>query len=114
MRQDLDAARASTMLHADNLTAAIELPDAPWARRAHGIYANELATAHPVRAHAILVASPQGYAVSVRAPVSRPRGADALCRQFVTGGGRAGAAGINQLPRQDLERFLEAFRYAYQ
>jgi hypothetical protein len=47
--------------------------------------------------------------VSVRAPINRPDGADALCRQFETGGGRKAAAGINQLPDSEYPRFVDAF-----
>ena len=113
MSEDLAAARGAPVLHQDTGAAAIQLPALPWARRAQGIFANELAREHPQRAHAIVVETPLGYSVSVRAPVSRPQGADALCRQFATGGGRSAAAGINQLPREDLDRFLAAFRLAY-
>ena len=113
LRDDLALARSAPVLQADRGSAAIELPDAPWARRAQGVLANQLARAHPDRAHAILVGMPYGYVVSVRAPGARPFGADALCRQFATGGGRASAAGINALPRQDLPLFLAAFRQAY-
>ena len=38
------------------------------------------------RAHAILTWRTGGFAVSVRAPLAAPRGADALCRQFDSGG----------------------------
>jgi hypothetical protein len=48
------------------------------------------------------------YAVSVRAPLASASGADALCSRF-GGGGRARAAGIDDLPAADLERFLAAF-----
>ena len=48
------------------------------------------------------------YAVSVRALLASPSGADALCRRF-GGGGRARAAGIDALPTADVERFLAAF-----
>jgi len=113
MQRDLALASAATFLHAGADCAALELPDAPWARRVHGVFANELARAHPGRAHAILVESSAGYAVSVRSPMLRSDGADALCRQFATGGGRAGAAGINCLPRHHLEAFLLAFERAY-
>jgi hypothetical protein len=41
--------------------------------------------------------------------VQRPRGADALCAKFETGGGRAGAAGINFLPEIELKRFFTEF-----
>jgi hypothetical protein len=94
--------------------AVLVLPDEAWARRAIGVYANQLAQANPQRAHALL--SPNsggGYTVSVRAPVARPSGADALCRQFATGGGRTGAAGINNLPEADFERFVKAFGAAF-
>lgn len=89
------------------------LPDAAWSRRINGAYGNRLARHHPHRAHAVVVARGDGYVVSVRAPVAQPAGAAALCGQFASGGGRAGAAGINRLPRQDLDRFIAAFRAAY-
>jgi hypothetical protein len=40
-------------------------------------------------------------------------GAAELCMQFPTGGGRAGAAGINDLPADTLQRFIDAFEQAY-
>jgi hypothetical protein len=40
-------------------------------------------------------------------------GADEICRQFATGGGRKAAAGINRLPGTDLERFIEVFSGHY-
>jgi hypothetical protein len=42
----------------------------------------------------------------VRAPGAGPRSADALCRDFPTGGGRAAAAGIDNLPTERLEEFI--------
>ncbi len=47
-------------------------------------------------------------AVSIRAPLNKRQGADILARQFPTGGGRKGAAGINHLPVSDLPRFIDA------
>ncbi|MGE5522650.1 MAG: hypothetical protein ACM3SS_02970, partial [Rhodospirillaceae bacterium] len=93
--------------------AAYVLPDAAWSRRVSGTYGNRLAQHDPQRAHAVLVTHGDDYVVSVRAPVARPSGASALCRQFATGGGREGAGGINRLPRRDFDRFIEAFRAAY-
>lgn len=94
--------------------AVLVLPDEAWARRAIGVYANQLAQANPQRAHALLSRnSGGGYTVSVRAPVARPAGADVLCRGFATGGGRTGAAGINNLPEADFERFVKAFGAAF-
>lgn len=90
------------------------LPDAAWSRRINGVFGNRLAQATPQRAHAVLVCKADGsYAVSVRAPRSNPRGADALCLAFATGGGRAAAAGINSLAPDDLPRFIAAFRDTY-
>jgi hypothetical protein len=40
-------------------------------------------------------------------------GADDLCRQFDTGGGRKAAAGINQLAESDLSLFTEKFFNAF-
>jgi len=89
------------------------LPDAAWSRRVNGIFGNRLAQAHVKRAHAVLVSKSGGYTVSVRAPVLNPRGADELCARFASGGGRAGAGGINRLPASELATFVDAFRAAY-
>ena len=90
------------------------LPDAPWARRVQGTFAHALAEREPGRAHAILCQRGDGaYVVSVRAPRQRPQGAEALCRAFPDGGGRAGAAGIGALPRERLEEFLQALSRAW-
>lgn len=94
--------------------AVYMLPDAPWARRVSGVYANDLATSHVERAHALLTRSPQGhYVVSVRAPLNNKSGADELCKRFPSGGGRKAAAGINALPESELAAFVDAFFTAY-
>jgi hypothetical protein len=110
---DMALARALAPERANDCAAVHVLPDAPWARRVNGVFANELAREAPGRAHAILVATGSCYMVSVRAPKVAPSGADALCRGFATGGGRAAAAGINALPVCDLAGFLEAFGKAF-
>ena len=57
------------------------------------------------QAHAVLKADRRGgFVVSLRAPQDAPTGADEFCRRF-GGGGRAGAAGIDHLPAEALERF---------
>lgn len=93
--------------------AVFVLPDAAWARRVGGVYGNALARAAPGRAHAVLTAQPGGFLVSVRAPLGDKRGADTVCRQFASGGGRAAAAGINHLPADDLQRFIDTLSAAY-
>ena len=90
------------------------LPDAAWSRRVRGAFANDLANRHPGAAHAILTPDAQGgYMVSVRAPIKDCAGADALCRRFATGGGRAAAAGINHLPREALPEFVRLLGDAF-
>lgn len=84
------------------------LPDASWARRVSGVYANGLAQQFTNRAHAILSVKDDGnYLVSVRAPLENKEGADDVCRQFETGGGRKAAAGINNLMKSDFNRFIQ-------
>ena len=91
--------------------ALLIMPDAAWARRVSGVYSNQLARDNPDRAHALLTEiSGNDYQVSVRAPLNNKTGADELCRQFDTGGGRKAAAGINKLPQSDLESFTAAFQ----
>jgi hypothetical protein len=83
------------------------LPDAPWSRRVRGAFGNELAIRAPDLAHAILTPNARGgYTVSVRAPLATGTGADALCRQFETGGGRESAAGIDHLPMDQVRDFV--------
>ncbi|MEO0499690.1 MAG: DHH family phosphoesterase [Pseudomonadota bacterium] len=92
----------------------VMLPDGPAARRASGTYGNRLALSDRNRAHAVLTEKAKGgYLVSVRAPLARCEGADHLCLEFDTGGGRTGAAGINHLPADQLDTFVTAFREAF-
>lgn len=90
------------------------LPAEKWARRISGVFGNQLAVESPAQAHAVLTAKPDGgYVVSVRAPLAAKSGADELCSQFDTGGGRKGAAGINHLPESDVGRFIASFYTIY-
>jgi uncharacterized protein (DUF1919 family) len=94
--------------------AVFMLPNEKWARRVSGVYSNDLANNFPDRAHAVLSAMDNGnYLVSVRAPLTNKKGAVDICRQFATGGGRAAAAGINDLPTSDVQRFIDVFESFY-
>lgn len=94
--------------------ALLILPDEAWARRVSGVYSNDLTNLHPDRAHAVLTEKSSGnYLVSVRAPLNRKKGADELCRKFPTGGGRAAAAGINDLPAKQFAEFAKQFTRQY-
>lgn len=110
-----DMARASSAprLVDNDVLGVMVLPDTPWARRVSGVYGNHLANTYPDRAHAVLTVIPQGYLVSVRAPLSNRSGADVVCRQFETGGGRAAAAGINVLPEDQVNRLIELLTAQY-
>ena len=113
-RDDMAAAAALAPAHSNASVAAYLLPDAPWARRVSGVFSNDLANAHPARAHAVITAKSDGtYLVSVRAPLENKTGADELCMEFPTGGGRKAAAGINALPGDSLERFIQRFSEFY-
>ncbi|MFG0290701.1 MAG: acetyltransferase [Rhodopirellula sp. JB044] len=94
--------------------AAFLFPNESFSRRVSGVYSNQLARDNPDRAHALLSELPSGdYLVSVRAPLATKTGADELVRQFPTGGGRKAAAGINQLPADQLQRFLETMQQQF-
>lgn len=113
-QEDLEQARTLTAQQMTDHTAIFILPDEAWARRVSGVFANELAKKAPDRAHALLTERDDGsFLVSVRSPLNRKEGADTLCLQFETGGGRKAAAGINHLPADQYQRFIDAFHQAY-
>lgn len=108
MRSDLESAQrispTLTWAHGD----AYVLPAECWARRAGGVFANRLVQIDPDGIHAVLIPNAkEGYLVNLRVPPHASITADALCREFPTGGGRAIAAGINHLSEADLQRFFD-------
>jgi len=120
--QTLKTGYQEDMAHAVAVSAAeghpsgriFMLPAEKWARRISVVFGNQLAVDSPAQAHAVLTAKPDGgYVVSVRAPLIAKAGADVLCSQFETGGGRKGAAGINHLPESELGRFIASFFQIY-
>ena len=106
------AKQVPLQLFSDDVALLI-FPGEVWARRVSGVYANDLANEFPDRAHAILTEADSSYLVSVRAPLNRRDGADDLCRQFPSGGGRKEAAGINDLPKAEFEKFVQAFEQQF-
>lgn len=108
-REDFARADAATVLIDQPMAAAFMLPDAPWARRVSGVWGNALANDHPDRAHAVVTQEAGICRISIRAPLNRRSGADALARRWPSGGGRAAAAGVNALPEADLDGFLADF-----
>ncbi len=112
--QDLSAAQSTQPLKATDSVAVFVLPNASWARRVSGVYSNDLTNQNPDRAHAVLTEKANcNYLVSVRAPLNNKQGAAALCMQFPTGGGREAAAGINDLPVEMLNQFIDKFEQTY-
>ena len=90
------------------------LPNKKWARRVSGVLGNDLANKFPNRAHAIITEKENNdYLVSIRAPLNRKNGADLLASQFPTGGGRKAAAGINNLPKDQLVSFTKAMQMQF-
>ena len=78
------------------------------------MFGNDLANKFPDRAHAVVTQRASGnYLVSVRAPLNNKTGADEIVRQFPTGGGRKAAAGINELPEDQLPLFIETLDTFY-
>ncbi|MCB1754913.1 MAG: acetyltransferase [Gammaproteobacteria bacterium] len=109
--EDMQHAAEIGLQHKNACCAMLILPNQAWARRVSGVYSNQLARDNPDRAHALLTELPDGdFQVSVRAPLNNKTGADDLCRQFPSGGGRKAAAGINHLPASELDAFNAAFQ----
>lgn len=112
---DMSKAKSAEIICNSAYTQTILLPNKTWARRVSGVYGNALANQNPSKAHAVLTEKANGnFLVSVRAPQNNKTGADDICRQFPSGGGRKGAAGINDLPAQELGSFLQTLEQQYQ
>jgi len=112
--QDMAKAESAEVLTDDTICKVVLLKDQAWSRRVSGVFGNALANQSPDKAHGVLtVNADDTYTVSVRAPLNNKQGADVICSQFPTGGGRAGAAGINQLPKEMLEDFIQTMSQYY-
>ena len=107
-KADMQKAANATVMHDCDTAKVILLEDAAWARRVSGVLGNDLANQSPNKAHAVLTFDNKGsYLVSVRAPLTNKQGAVDICSKFATGGGRAAAAGINELPKTQVRSFIE-------
>jgi len=113
--QDMQHAQSAAVLFENDVIKVVNLADKAWARRVSGVFGNELANSAPSKAHAVLTKNEDdSFTVSVRAPLENKQGADVICSQFVTGGGRAAAAGINQLPLNKVDDFIKTMAQYYQ
>jgi hypothetical protein len=114
MHADLRAAMNVAPHWSGSNAAAYLLPDRPSSRRVLGAFANHLAQVDPRRAHAVLAPRPNGgYIVSLRVPEASETSADVFCRLFPTGGGRRGAAGIDDLPGEQTQEFIDRLSKAF-
>jgi hypothetical protein len=113
-RDDMERAAKLAPHHQTSGAILYMLPDAPWARRASGTLANDMAKAH--KGSAVAIVSPKkegGYLVSLRVPGESKVSAEEFCRRFPTGGGRKTAAGINHLPSAEFDGFAKLFEEAF-
>ena len=109
-RKDLERVGALQPHCATSAATAWVLPDAAWARRVSGTFANRLCARQPRFAHAVLTPiAGSAYVVSVRAPKGSPVSAVEFCRRYATGGGRVASAGIDRLETRRLAAFLREF-----
>lgn len=111
--EDIRSANSLEAEFENEIAAMYILPDKKWARRVSGVFSNELAIRNPDRAHAVLTEKKSGdYLVSIRAPKTKMHGASDIAAKFPGGGGRAAAAGINNLPKSSLSKlFQELLKY---
>lgn len=114
MSSDKSELSSSEILHDTNTGKVILLPDTKASIRYSGIYSNQQTTDNPSKAFAILtLIDEENYRVSIRSPKTNPYGASKLALQFPTGGGREKAAGVNELPKSELNNFIEKFEEVY-
>ncbi len=107
---DMALARACAPLEENDAGRIYQFPAASWSKRVAGVFINERAREREDLAHALLVDNGDNtLMVSVRAPLTNRQGADDLCLNFPTGGGRRAAAGINILPEEQSHRFARKF-----
>jgi len=109
-REDMAHADALVPYRNSDAGAVYLLPNAPWARRISGTFANRLCDERGDRSFAVLSERANGsYCVSIRSAHPEGRPANVLCEGFEGGGGRRGAAGVNALPAASLDAFVDAF-----
>jgi hypothetical protein len=119
-RDDLDKALSIQPVQTSSSSCLVILPNTAWARRISGPLGNELANCHPNRAHAILtpiigqgvMQANDEFQVSVRAPKSNFTSADDIAKEF-GGGGRKGAAGINNLKKNQIDKLWKVLNSTY-
>jgi hypothetical protein len=121
---DMVKAESSPVLSDCGTVKTVLLENAPWSRRVSGVCGNALANESPNKAHIVVTLlkntepvqqdnHSKRYTVSLRAPLNNKQGAGDLCAMFATGGGRAAAGGINVLPHESLDKFIDVVANFY-
>jgi hypothetical protein len=118
LESDRDRFTGLTALAETPGSAAYLVPDEPFARRYGATWANERTLAEPHRALAVIHPRHDGsFRISIRSPrapgAASAKSALELAKEFPTGGGRKLAAGVNALPADRLDAFLDRFRAFY-
>lgn len=114
-KDDWDVAQRAREIDISDAGQILSLPARSASNRISGLFGNALVDEDPDLAFAVLTELPDGehYRVSIRAPRSRSTQSAANLAQKFGGGGRAAAAGIDDLNESDLPRFVDAFRLAF-
>ncbi|MEN8190214.1 MAG: acetyltransferase [Thermodesulfobacteriota bacterium] len=111
---DMERAMAVTSLDTQGPHRVYRFPNESWARRVAGVYSNLRAREKQSLAHALIGENSDGsLRISVRAPLNDRKNADTLCLEFPSGGGRAAAAGINNLPLEMEGQFINRFQESF-
>ncbi len=113
-QEDMELAMDCSEMETPHKNRVYIFPNAPWARRVAGVFSNLRAREKQDSAHALIVENnDKTLRISVRAPLQNKKNADTLCLSFPTGGGRSAAAGINQLPPDMLDSFIDRFHSTF-
>ncbi len=113
-KKDLERALACEPYFFNHLLKVFVLPNTASSRRISGALGNHCANQSPDKCHLILVENSDAtYTLSMRAPLKQKQGADVICSQYPTGGGRAGAAGINKFQIEDLDELIKKVMFYY-
>lgn len=115
-KSDWDVAQSAREVDISDAGQILVLPAKPASNRISGLFGNALVDEEPEKAFAVLTelgGESPAYRVSIRAPRGRAVGSAADLAVKFGGGGRAAAAGIDDLPEDDLDAFAKAFRDAF-
>ena len=112
--EDMELAMGQKEMDPGKTNRVYTFPNASWSRRVAGVFSNLRAREKKDAAHVLIVENDDStLRISVRAPLNNRKDADTLCLAFPTGGGRTAAAGINGLPAEMLDDFLDRFHSTY-